>query len=84
MGAIVSGAVIVYGLSKLGDIKSLFGYFALVTLGCIVFLALPQFQNSTAGGYAEETLEIMLSLLRSLIAYLRDQVIGLTATGGIF
>lgn len=85
MGAIISGAVIVYGLSKIGDIKSLFGYFVLITFGCIALLALPQYQDTAAGGYAEETLEIMLSLLRSLIAYLQDQILGLTAPiGGIF
>jgi len=74
--ALIGGSVAVYSISKLDIIKSMFGYFLILLVLCIVIIVMPVFSDTGTEQYAEQTLTLINELLRSLIKWVNTQVSG--------
>ena len=74
--ALIGGSVAVYAISKLDIIKSMFGYFLILLVLCIVIMVMPVFSGTGTEQYAEQTLTLINELLRSLIKWVNTQVSG--------
>lgn len=74
--ALIGGSVAVYSISKLDIIKSMFGYFLILLVLCIVIMVMPVFSETGTEQYAEQTLTLINELLRSLIKWVNSQFSG--------
>ena len=74
--ALIGGSVAVYTISKLDTIKSMFGYFLILLVLCIVIMVMPVFSGTGTEQYAEQTLTLINELLKSLIKWVNSQFSG--------
>lgn len=77
IAALVGGSVSIYAISKLDTIKSMFGYFLILLVVCIVVMVMPIFGGTGVEVYAEQTLTLLNELLKSLIKWVNNQSIDL-------
>jgi hypothetical protein len=74
--ALIGGSVAIYAISKLDIVKSMFGYFLILLVLCIIIMVMPVFSDTGTEQYAEQTLTLINELLRSLIKWINVQVSG--------
>lgn len=74
LSVVVGGAAVVYGISKLDTIKSMFAYFIILLAVCFAVLIIPQFQGTGSEDYAEKTLQVVFELGEALIQWVWSQV----------
>lgn len=73
--AMIGGSVTIYAISKLDTIKSMFGYFLILLVVCVVVMVMPVFGGTGVETYAEQTLTLLNELLKSLIKWVNTQSI---------
>lgn len=75
IAALIGGSVSIYAISKLDTIKSMFGYFLILLVVCLVVMVLPVFGGTGVEVYAEQTLTLLNELLKSLIKWVNSKSI---------
>ena len=71
---LAGGAVIIYALRKLDTISDILSYLLGALVVCIVLVAIPAFNGTTAQAAATEILGLMVELMRALVELIKSWV----------